>query len=532
MPFLEPPKTELNLYISRDIAPSEKIQVQLSSKNVPRATLTLTPIDPLSWASKLGTKDEAQRPKTIAAPVATWNASVGSPGQKPNPNQADTYYSRQSNLPKVKPGIYLLTATGGGKTAWATLNVTRLRVVTKRSPDRLVTWVTSLGGGVLPGTLVQAFRPGGGDPLAGVTGKDGLWSTKVGPGPRVLLVRGPGGDVAAIPNGVEDPNGKLRGHVQLDRPIYRPGQRIFYRALLRRTLDQGYSLPKEDTAVVEFRDARDNPIDRFTRPITAFGAVEGSFDLPQEAMTGPYTVVIRNGKDQLYQTVSVAAYRKPEFKATLTPPTRVLAGQEVSMALKVETFFGTPVAGAAVEYQVRRSPRPFALTDEAGRWFASGDGNLYASDTYGNEEFSANGAVQTDLKGQAVIKFPTAADRGDSVYTVTGTVVDATGRQVETSGSVNVDAADIRMGLATDQSYVNLGDLAEIRVMVQGGDGKPRGGQAKLSLIARDWDEKLGRFKERIVTETSVRVPATGQAIAKFAVREAGSMIVRASIPD
>ncbi|RYG38541.1 hypothetical protein EON81_03295 [bacterium] len=532
MPFLEPPKTELNVYISRDIAPSNKIQVQLSGKNVPRATITLTPIDPVSWAKRLGTKDEGKRPATTSAPVATWNASVASPGQKPNPNQADTYYSRQSNLPKVKPGIYLLAVTGGGKTAWATLNVTRLRVVTKQSPDRLVTWVTSLGGSVLSGAQIQAFRPGGGDPLKGQTGKEGLWSTKDGVGARVLLVRGPDGDIAAVKTGVDDPNGKLRGHVQLDRPIYRPGQRIFYRALLRRTLDQGYSLPKEKTALVEFRDAADNPIDRFTRPVTEFGAVEGSFDLPGEAMTGPYTVVIKTGDDQIYQTLSVAAYRKPEFKATITAPLRLLSGQEATVELKAETFFGTPVAGAEVRYEVRRSPRPFSVTDEAGRWFASGDGNLYASDTYGGEEFAANGSVQTDLKGTAIIKFPTAADQGDSVYTVTATVIDPTQRQVEASGSVNVDAADVRLGIASEKGYVNLGDLAPIGILIQGGDGKPRGGEVKISFIARDYDEKLGRWKERVVTETEVRVPASGKATAKIAAREAGSMIVRASVPD
>lgn len=532
MPYTPPPpKTELNVYVSRNVAPSNKVQLQLSSKNVPKATITLAPIDPVSWASALGTTRENTKPKVTAAPVATWFASVASPGQKPNPNQADTYYSRQTNLPKTKPGVYLLTATGGGRTAWAVVNVTRLRVLVKRSPDRLTAWVTTLGSGPLAGAGITAYVPGGTDPKSGQTGADGLWATPIAPGARTLLVRGPGGDVAAVSTGAEDPNGKLMGHMQLDRPIYRPGQRIFYRALLRRTLGQGYSLVKGN-AVVELRDARDNPIDRFTRPISEFGAVEGAFDIPQEAMTGAYTIVVSVGNDRLYQTLSVAAYRKPEFKTTLVPPSRLLAGQEAKVQVTAETFFGTPVPGAQVRYQVRRNPRPFFLSDETGQWFASGDGNLYPSDTYGGEEFAGDGTVQTDAAGKATITFPTDPARGDSVYTVTATVTDATGRQVEGSTSVNVDAADIRVGIAPEEGYVNLGDIAAFRLVLVGGDGKPRGGTAKLTVVTQDWDEKLGRYNDRVVTETTVKVPASGRAVAKIAMREAGSLTLRVEVPD
>ncbi|CAN5733036.1 hypothetical protein BH11ARM2_BH11ARM2_18320 [soil metagenome] len=532
MPYDAPPKTELNLYVSRNVAPSDKIQLQLSSKNVPRATLTLAPIDPFSWASALGTVRENTRPKTVAAPISTWTASVASKGQKQNPNQADTYYSRQTNLPKAKPGVYLVTLTGGGKTAWAVVNITRLRVAVKRSSSRLTAWITMLGDGPLAGARLTAFNPGGTDPKEGKSGNDGLWTLPLKPGARTLLVRGPGGDVAAISTGAEDPDGKLKGHIQLDRPIYRPGQRILYRVLMRRTLGQGYSLPKDANAVVELRDARDNPIDRFTRPISEFGAVEGGFDLPREAMTGAYTLVVILGKDRIYQTLSVAAYRKPEFKATLAPSARLLAGDEAKIPVTAETYFGTPVPGAEVRFQVRRHPRPFFMADEEGRWFASGDGNLYPSDTYGGADYAGGGSVQTDAAGHATITFPTDPARGDSVYEVTATVIDATRRQVEASTSISVDAADIRVGIAAEQGYVNLGELAAVRVMTVGGDGKPRAAEAHLTLIAHDWDEKLGRTKDRVVTETTVKVPASGKATAKIAAREAGSLTIHVEVPD
>ena len=63
-------------------------------------------------------------------------------------------------------------------------------------------------------------------------------------------------------------------HVQTDRPIYRPGQTVNYKAILRLEDDGAVSLPPAGTQViVRLRDARDNVVRTKWLATDDFGAV-------------------------------------------------------------------------------------------------------------------------------------------------------------------------------------------------------------------------------------------------------------------
>ena len=134
-------KTEVSIWVSRDVAPSAKIRLNMNTRNVPAVHIAAYPIDGERWL-RTSEKEHEKRPGIQGKAAKEWNQTVALPNQKPNPNQADTYYSRQVNLPLLKPGVYLVSVTGGGREAWAVVNVTNLAVVAKRSPKRMLIWVT------------------------------------------------------------------------------------------------------------------------------------------------------------------------------------------------------------------------------------------------------------------------------------------------------------------------------------------------------------------------------------------------------
>lgn len=524
-------KPEINVWVSKDVAPSTKIRVNINTRNLPVVHMAAYKIDGESWLRRAAMN--RARPGVIGHPLQEWNATIAAKGQNPNPNQADTFYSRQINLPKMAPGVYLISVTGGGTEAWAVVNVTHLAVLIKRSPLKMVVWVTdAIVSKVVPQARVNVYTQKGDLVHSYTTKPDGSIQIPSRPGSEVLVVTR-GKDYAGLRTGAPDPDGRLLAHFQTDRPIYRPGQIVYFKSILRRTLGQGYKVIAQSPCTIELRDPKDNPLDRVQTTSNGMGSVNGQFEIPGEGMTGPYTLVLSNGKDKAYQTITVAEYRKPEFKVDVAPlKKRYLAGETVEFQVTATYYFGAPVQQAAVHYQVRRNSMPFYEVDPNEGWFYGGDGNLYARDTYDANPFVAEDTVYTDALGRVTINVPSDKAPPDSSYSITCTVQDSSRRQVEGGGSVPVYEAGIRLSLRTEVQYATLGSLIPITIRAVDLDRKPAAAKVALRLVKSEWSEKAGKDVERVLVETTVQVPASGKLTYNIPAREEGDLILYAMADD
>jgi uncharacterized protein YfaS (alpha-2-macroglobulin family) len=339
--------------------------------------------------------------------------------------------------------------------------------------------------------------------------------------------------VAGVPAAATTADGKLRAHVQTDRPIYRPGQTVFFKVILRRTQGRGYRALANADCHLEVRDPKDTVIWEAPAKSNALGTVSGEFEIPAEGMIGPYTLVTTVGEDSAYETLSVAEYRKPEFKVSVTPALpRYLAGEEAAFDVQSAYYFGAPVAQAEVYYQVRREGAPYGGSDETAEWYASSDGNLYPRDSYNASPFVAEGTVYTDDAGTVRIPVKTEKAAPDSVYRITCTVQDSSRRRVEASGSVPVYAANLRLALQTEVLVAPVGTLLPLQVKAADLDGKPAPARVTLTVKQPVWVEKEGRYRLKELTRTEVAVPASGLARANVPAGGEGTVIVTATALD
>jgi uncharacterized protein YfaS (alpha-2-macroglobulin family) len=525
-------KREVNIWVSKDVAPSSKIRIQVNTTNVPMVHVAAYRVDGEAWLRKLGIP-RRPRPSIIGRPIQEWNARIATADQRPNPNQADTYYSRQVNLPPMPPGVYLLSFTNGSKEAWGVVNVTHLAVIAKRSSSKMLVWVTdAIGGRVLSGSRVSLYSRGGDLVESYTTKSDGSVLFPKKPGNEVVLVSH-GKDLAAVLTGAQDPDGRLTAHFQTDRPIYRPGQTVYFKTILRRTLGQGYRVLAHSACKVELRDPKDNKIDELQVTANDMGSVAGQFELPSEGALGPYTLVLAEGRDRAYQTIAVQEYRKPEFKVDVAPvQRRYFAGDQIQFDVSAQYYFGAPVQQAAVRYQIRRSPMPFYDRDAYEGWFYSGDGNLYARDTYSASPFVAEDTAYSDEKGHVTIKAPADKAAPDSLYSISFTIEDASRRQVQGAGSVPVYAAAIRISIRADVEYASLGSIIPFTLKAIDLDGKPVSVKVAIEMGKPEIDEKTGQWVERHITSTTVQIPASGTATLKLPARQEGDFVIHAKASD
>lgn len=175
------------------------------------------------------------------------------------------------------------------------------------------------------------------------TDADGIALTEIKPGDERLIVS-MGSDFAEVGSMGVNPDGQLKAHIQTDRPIYRPGQSMFFKAIMRVTDGQGYKPISDSEFRVELRDPRDTILDIQNIKSNKIGSVEGRFDLPSEAGLGAYSLVFKRGELTAYHSTMVQAYRKPEYKVTVTPTVkRALAGDTLVFKIKAEYYFGAAV---------------------------------------------------------------------------------------------------------------------------------------------------------------------------------------------
>ena len=86
----------------------------------------------------------------------------------------------------------------------------------------------------------------------------------------------------------------LRGTVFADRGVYRLGEEVHYKAILRHDTANGIKVPDAGTPVyVSVRDSQDREIDQREVKLSAWGSVEWTQTLPAEGALGNYSVLMR-----------------------------------------------------------------------------------------------------------------------------------------------------------------------------------------------------------------------------------------------
>ncbi|HRA68054.1 MAG TPA: Ig-like domain-containing protein, partial [Caldilinea sp.] len=157
-------------------------------------------------------------------------------------------------------------------------------------------------------------------------------------------------------SGISDP---IVMHLYTERPIYRPGQQVFWRGIFRLLEDDAWTLPPAGlNAIVNINDGMGNLIFTGQVPVSENGTIHSDFPLAPDAPTGYYSINVLAPRDtEAYHAASgyfqVAAYRKPEFQiAVKTGQPEYIQGETVTATVQADYFSGGALTNAPVEWRV------------------------------------------------------------------------------------------------------------------------------------------------------------------------------------
>ncbi|MBI3299914.1 MAG: hypothetical protein HYZ75_17250 [Elusimicrobia bacterium] len=382
-------------------------------------------------------------------------------------------------VPVPGPGAYVLEAASGRDSARTLVLVSDLAFEVKRtSGAALVYCADRRTGKPWRGARVWSLaseggseRPRGTELASGRSDGDGLWRGPAAAEGLILVRAGThfAAARAAAPYGEDPPT---RVYLYTDRPVYRPGHKVFFKGIARRADGPGWAA-EAGSAEVAVKDPKGGVHFKATLALSQAGTFDGELGLPETPALGRWTLSATVAGRSEGAPFEVQAYRKPEFKVTVEPESpSARLGAAAAFTIGAAFFHGAPVAGAAVEWTLTRTPfwtwRPEdPLADEEET----------QSYEYGGRQVE-RGTGTLDEEGRLAVRLPLRAEEGgswwsarDFKFRLSARVSDLGGRQQAGTGAVLATQGDWYLRLAKDRAVVAAGEPFVLGVAAAGYDG-------------------------------------------------------------
>ncbi|MBX7212887.1 MAG: Ig-like domain-containing protein [Thermoflexales bacterium] len=336
-------------------------------------------------------------------------------------------------------------------------------------------------------------------------------------------------------------------YLYTDRPIYRPGQQVFFKGIVRTDDDARYSVPTR-TGNLMLRATDDTGQDIYTSTVTLneLGTFSGTLTLGNEAGTGYYNLMVyQDGKRVIGRVgIQVASYRRPEYEVVLTPGSSdVRDGDTLTATVEARYFFGGGVAGARVQWSLLLNDWVFdryAGSDNYSFWYY--DYNTYFRRT-GYNQTTLTGEGTTGPDGKLVIRVPVDLSKrlNSASLTLEASVTDLDDNSVSARANVVAHKGPVYVGVMSDEYVVTAGKTATARLVAVDAQGKTLPNTDVQLVLARfEWfvtqseDADGRRQYDSVARETPVltrtaRTDAQGQAAIEINIEQGGQHRLLAS---
>jgi len=288
-----------------------------------------------------------------------------------------------------------------------------------------------------------------------------------------------------------------KGYIYTDRPAYRAGQQVRVRGCIRQVVDGAYVVEDQKQFDMEVFDPRDRLVWQEKVTLGEFGTFHARFPLPATSPQGDYRVHVRNGSERNYQgSFRVHQYKLEPVRLTVDVARHVYyRGEEIEGTIRAEYYYGAPLAGREIIYQLADDRQYTAKTDE---------------------------------QGEIHFRLPTREFHEEEILPF---VVKLPQWNVESTVNFYLATQGFSIGLATGRDVFVAGESFEVTITTKDAERKPVGQELRLKVAKVTTVE--GKVGERPVEEHAVQTAVEdGIARQTLTLEEGGRYHLRAEGQD
>ncbi len=368
------------------------------------------------------------------------------------PSKKVSSFRETVSLPVKDFGLYIVkTKTVGRsnkvlkKTTW--FLKTDLALIVKRAPKRLLVYVQNYATGKpVKGANIKVFVKDKKKRKLykiGVTDENGIFKIPISTGKSLYVITTSGGSFAYTTSygyyGSQRKNYVV--YMYTERPVYRPGQTVYFKGIVRRKWNYFYTVPQNKRVKVEVRDVTGRVILNKTYYTDEYGSFNGKvkLKLKDETPLGEYYIKCTIDDTNSYSYFTVTEYRKPEYKVEVSTDKEYYFPKEpVKIKIRGMYYFGTPAKGASYSISVYKSYYHYG-----GRWAG------YEDSSYENVITYKNGVLNEEGEAEITLKAPKIDYNGSLKIDVT--ISDKSGRFVRKNVSVPLLCGEFSIFAYTDK---------------------------------------------------------------------------------
>ncbi|MCS7225109.1 MAG: MG2 domain-containing protein [Armatimonadetes bacterium] len=330
--------------------------------------------------------------------------------------------------------------------------------------------------------------------------------------------------------GALTPESSLVGFAYTDRPIYRPGDTVRFKGIVRQRTTNGYRLPEKSLSSVNIliRDPDEDLVVKRSCPLSPFGSFSGEVTIPEGRPTGTYSLALLDEPGATIGEFTVASYRKPSVFIRLVPARRFFSrSDKVRVKVVARYGLGMPASHQIVSYMLSRTP--VAENEGYYQGYQEGFGELISG-------LGFAGDVRLDEKGEAILSFDWNGEEA-TPFTEYECELSAWMKELPEEASATarfrLTQGDWNLAIRCSSPYIYQGEEVTVQAIVRGWEDK----KPKEKVIVR-W--KAGRLvMTGDATEVTWTGPegqsvtnARGRASWTFQPDQPGDWIVQAIVQD
>ena len=470
----------------------------------------------------------------------------------------------------LDPGFYLLTidspqvSKSGRYVDTRLLIVAEANLTVKTTPSEALIWLTDLESGKpIENSTIEIFNETLEQVGIGATNSQGLLYLELpveeeiyrsryiktgANAPFAFAVSNWGSGVSPYDFGIWSNYYTLpsqpTAYVYTDRPLYRPGQIVNFKGILRQNDDLNYNLLPWEEVIIEISSFNE-VVFQDTLELSEFGSFNGNLNLDENAALGYYSISVYDpvGEETIGGVgFSVAEYRKPEFQVTTEVSQEdLLVGEDYQIDIRAEYYSGGSVGDADVIWAIQSVDYRFQPSGEISRYtFMDEDRDIgFPFDDYQqvSREIIAEGETKTNSDGYLSLSLNAdlQEEKNSRTFIFEATVTDVAGASVSDRIEYIIHRAALYPGIMPEKYIGKVGDEQVFNVVVVDWDGKtvPEAG-VSLEIVERRWysvqeqdSQGLTQWKTTveeipIASYQDVQMDANGEANVSFTPENGG----------
>ena len=171
-------------------------------------------------------------------------------------------------------------------------------------------------------------------------------------------------------NSSEEDEIRIKPFIFTDRSIYRPGQKVYFKAILIKKIGEKSELLTNEFVEIALKDVNGQVVKQLDLKLNEYGSVAGEFTLPDNGLTGEYSIEIDESYEYdskfydkadfyfeypTFKKIAVEEYKRPKFETTFNAVKETFkVNDSISVTGLSKAFSGANITDATVVYRVKR----------------------------------------------------------------------------------------------------------------------------------------------------------------------------------